>query len=132
MILSILKGLTEEWNYKTFTGNTWSGVSSLQYLGDNWAMQELITKINPDFIIETGTYRGGTSLFYATILAQISKDSEVISIDIEPLVEDAAKFNVFRERVEVINGDTLSPEVIEKIAKRVEGKRYLLRLMMNI
>lgn len=37
----------------------WLGILSFQNPLSNWTMQEIITKLKPDFIIETGTFMGG-------------------------------------------------------------------------
>lgn len=106
----------------------WLGIPSLQNPGDNWLMQEIITELKPDFVIETGTFKGGSSLFYATVLEKINENGKVITVDISPQVEEASKFKIFKERVEVIKGDSVSPEVIKKIAKRVKNHKVLVTL----
>lgn len=89
----------------------WLGIHSSQNPCDNWVMQEIISEVKPDFIIETGTAYGGTTLFYATVLEKVNKNGKVITIDIEPQVGEASKFNIFKERVEVIKSDSVSPEL---------------------
>ncbi len=106
----------------------WLGVPSLQIPTDNWMMQEIIAQLKPDYIIETGTLHGGTTLFYAMVLQQVNEQGRVLTIDIGPQVEEASKFNVFRERVEVIQGSSVSPEVVKKITERVQGKTVLVTL----
>jgi cephalosporin hydroxylase len=107
---------------------TWLGVPSLQTPCDNWAMQEIIVELKPDWIIETGTQNGGTSLFYASILAMVNPAGRVITVDIGPKIEEAAKNPIFAERVEVITGDSISREVIDRIAARVRGGKVLVTL----
>ena len=48
---------------------------------DLWIYQEIIAEIQPDLIVETGTYMGGSALFMAHMLDIINK-GEVITIDI--------------------------------------------------
>lgn len=71
---------------------SWLGVSSEQTPNDNWTMQEIITEVRPDYVIETGTFHGGTTLYYAGVLAQVNPSGKVITIDIDPHLEDASKF----------------------------------------
>ncbi len=106
----------------------WLGVPSLQNPCDNWVIQEIICEVKPDFIVETGTFMGGTALFYATVLEKVNKNGKIITVDIKPQVEEAAKVDIFRERVEVIKGDSVSPEVINAIAKKVKGHKTLVVL----
>lgn len=112
------------WGGKTH----WLGIPILQTPTDNWIMQEIITEVKPDFIIETGTFHGGTALFYASILEMVNKSGKVITIDIDPKVEQVSKLKIFRDHVEVIKGDSVSPEVINAIAARVRGHKVLVTL----
>lgn len=41
----------------------WMGIQTQQSPCDLWAIQEIIHEVKPDFIIETGTYKGGGTLF---------------------------------------------------------------------
>ena len=61
---------------------TWMGVPIIQWPSDLMVMQELIWKIKPDYIIETGVAFGGMTVFYANVLETIGKGT-VIGIDIE-------------------------------------------------
>jgi cephalosporin hydroxylase len=107
---------------------TFLGVASLQYPTDNWAMQELIAEINPDFVIETGTNAGGTALFYATILEKLNDHSKVITVDVGGHDPAVLKFPTWKERVVYIRGSSVSDEVFEKIRARVEGRKVLVTL----
>ncbi len=103
------------------------GVESIQFPGDNWVMQEIISEIKPDFIVETGTAKGGTALFYATILDQLEK-GKVITVDIEPHDPKVLQFDTWRERVEALQGSSISPEIFNRIKAKVEGRKVLVTL----
>jgi cephalosporin hydroxylase len=107
---------------------TWMGIRAEQFPTDNWSMQEIMFEVKPDFIIETGTLYGSTSLYYATVLAQVNKDGKVLTVDIDPRVEEASKFDIFKERVEVLKGDSVSAEIINAIREKVQGKKVLVTL----
>ena len=106
----------------------WLGIPSFQTPTDNWTMQEIITEVKPDFIIETGTLYGGTALFYASVLGMVNKDAKVLTVDVNPQVDQASKLKLFRERIEVIKGGSVSPEVTNRIAARVKNRRVLVTL----
>jgi len=61
---------------------TWLGIPIIQFPNDIVAMQELIWKVRPDVIVETGVAHGGSAILYASILELIGK-GKVIGIDIE-------------------------------------------------
>jgi cephalosporin hydroxylase len=46
--------------------------------------QEVITEIKPSLVIETGTAFGGSALYFAHLMDQLS-NGEVVSIDIKPI-----------------------------------------------
>ena len=54
----------------------------IQNPDDMIRMQEVIYAIKPDFIIETGVARGGSLIFYASIL-ELLKHGKIIGIDID-------------------------------------------------
>ncbi len=107
---------------------SWLGVPSEQTPTDNWSMQEIITEIRPDYIIETGTANGGTTLFYAAILSYVNPDGKVITVDVEPKVDKASRLAIWKQNVEVVVGSSVDPKVTEHIAQEVSGKKVLVTL----
>jgi cephalosporin hydroxylase len=107
----------------------WLGVPCEQTPHDSWVMQEIIYETKPDFVVETGTYKGGSTLYYATVLEKVNKDGRVITVDIENLiVPKAAENPLFKERVDFILGDSVSAPVIDAIKRKVAGRRTLVTL----
>jgi cephalosporin hydroxylase len=98
----------------------WLGVPIIQTPEDMILMQELIFKIQPDFIIETGIAHGGSLIYYASLLELLGK-GKVIGIDIEirehnrKVIEKHPMF----KRIELIEESSISEETIEKIRKMV-------------
>ena len=106
----------------------WLGIPTLENPCDMWAIQEIITETKPDFIIETGTYKGGGAVFYASILQNSNPAGKVITVDIKPQYDEAAKLKLFQDRVEFIEGSSVSDEVISRIAERVKGAKVMVTL----
>jgi cephalosporin hydroxylase len=106
----------------------WLGIQIMQLPSDNWMMQELISSTKPDFLVETGTYRGGSALFYATVLSLVNPKGKVITVDIDPKVSRAERFPLFKERVTVIKGSSTDPAVIDRITKQVQGHKVMVTL----
>jgi cephalosporin hydroxylase len=106
----------------------WLGITTQQAPTDNWEMQELICEIRPDYIIETGTLNGGTTLFYADVMAYVNPRGKVITIDIEPRVEEASKVPLWKQHVEMIVGSSVDPKVTDHVAQEVSGKKVLVTL----
>ena len=71
-------------------------------------------------IIEIGCAQGGSTLYLANLLDLLGK-GEVISID-----KDRSKFKPSHKRVIPIEGDSTSPEVLQKTARLCAGKSGLV------
>ena len=132
-----LKGLSDQkvierfrkiYYTSTLNRSSYLGIESQQYPSDNWVMQEMIYEIKPDFIVETGTGAGGTTLFYATILEKVNENGKIITVDVKPLFPEAHQFKTWREHVEFIQGSSVAPEVLDAIKERVKGRKVLVTL----
>lgn len=84
----------------------WMGIKVLKTPTDLWMYQELIVRIRPDWIIETGTCFGGSALFLAHICAGIGC-GRVLSIDI-----NKPKRPVKHPRIQFYQGDSVAPKTV--------------------
>jgi cephalosporin hydroxylase len=124
----IEKFQTVYYNSSVWMNTRWLGIPSEQAPTDNWSMQEIISEIRPDYIIEAGTANGGTTLFYASVLSFVNSTGKVITIDVAPHVEKASKFPLWGQSVEMIAGSSVDPKVTDHIAQEVAGKKVLVTL----
>lgn len=96
---------------------------------DLWMMQQIIYETRPDYIVEAGTFRGGSALYFAHALEGIGlKHSKVITIDIENACQEAAKLPLWRKRVEFIQGSSTDPDVVARISHQTRGKKVMVIL----
>ena len=110
----------------------WLGRPIIQYPQDIVAIQELIWKIKPDLIIETGIAHGGSLILSASILAlldladflQQKKDDtqfklqrQVIGIDIDIRENNkiAIEQHPIASKIKMIEGSSIDAEVVSKI-----------------
>src|SRR4051812_25972904 len=60
------------------TGNfaevRWRGQPIWQNVLDLWVIQEVISELRPELLLETGTNRGGSSLFYGDVFELLGTD----------------------------------------------------------
>ncbi len=103
--------------------NSWLGEPAWKLPMDMMVIQELIFKLEPDYVIETGTGFGGSALFYASIM-ELMGHGQVITCDIEKrhILEDHPLKNVTK-RIEFIGGSSTNPLTIDQIAKIVGDTR---------
>lgn len=59
----------------------WDGVLVRKTPMDLWVYAELIHRIKPDVIIETGTAKGGSALFFSAMQRMVKPDGLVVTID---------------------------------------------------
>ncbi len=109
--------------------STWLGIPFWKLPFDAIVIQQLIFEVKPDFIVETGTAYGGSSLFYASILELIGKGI-VITIDKEPKdCEYSTEAKALRERrIVPIVGDSVSGKVVKYVNKTVKDKKTMVIL----
>ena len=60
----------------------WLGVPVLKLPSDLWMYHEVIWETRPNLIVETGTARGGSALFFAHLFDLMATDGRVITVDI--------------------------------------------------
>jgi cephalosporin hydroxylase len=109
---------------------SWMGRPVIQYPQDIVAMQEIIWDIKPDLIIETGVAHGGSLILYASLLELIGK-GEVLGIDIDIRTHnrEAIESHKMSKRIKLIQGSSISDEVIEKVKKEIKGKNTVMVLL---
>jgi cephalosporin hydroxylase len=94
-----------------FASTSWLGVPIWQNILDLWTIQETISELRPALIIETGTHRGGSALFYAHLMDLLGDDGRVITIDI------VDRHDLNHPRVTFLRGSSTSPEVVQEVRK---------------
>ena len=104
----------------------WRGVRILKYPSDLVLYSQVIFQNKPDFIIETGTKFGGSSLFFADMFALFHPEGKVITIDV---THDQIKNK--DPRIEYILGSSSDRNIVEQVRKEVEGKKVMVVLDSN-
>ncbi len=102
----------------------WMGRPIIQYPTDLIVLQELIWRLKPDLIIETGTAFGGTAVFYASILEALGK-GRVITIDNDLRSHNyhALVQHPLAKRIFPLSGDSTSPEIINNLYATINTNR---------
>src|SRR5690242_12944390 len=69
------------WSLRAYFNFSWFGRPILQLPEDLVRLQEVIYRLQPDVILETGVYRGGSMMFHASLCQALGK-GRVIGIDV--------------------------------------------------
>jgi cephalosporin hydroxylase len=111
----------------------WLGRPIIQYPQDIVAMQEIIWKVQPDLIIETGIAHGGSIVFSAAMLELNAvcggpADASVLGIDVEIRQHnrEAIEAHPLSRRIAMLEGSSVAPEIVTEVVKRAEGKQAIL------
>lgn len=98
----------------------WLGIPVIQTPEDLILMQELIFKIKPDVIIETGIAHGGSLIYYASLFEMLGKGKVIgIDIDIREHNRKVLEVHPMFDRIEMIEGDSLAEENLNKIEELI-------------
>jgi cephalosporin hydroxylase len=107
---------------------TWLGRPIIQYPQDIIALQEIIWKVKPDLIIETGVAHGGSLIFYASILELLGGDRQVLGIDIDIREYNRAEIeshSMFK-RITMIQGSSINNSIIQQVYDFARDKKHVL------
>jgi cephalosporin hydroxylase len=132
-----LKGLSNIWirevdRHNYYYNFTWLGLPIIQIPQDIIAMQEIIWRVRPDVIVETGIARGGSLAFYASMLELLGGGEAVgIDIDIRPHNRRAIEAHPMSKRIRMIEGSSTDDAVVRQVYGLAEGKRVLVVLDSN-
>jgi cephalosporin hydroxylase len=115
------------WQYKISYELTWLGVPIIQLPEDILMMQELIYKVRPDIIVETGTAHGGSAVFYASMLELLGK-GQVISIDVEIRKHNrlAIQSHPMSKRITLIEGSSTDEDVLAQVRQLIRSQDAVL------
>src|SRR5664279_3126025 len=95
---------------------TWLGIPIIQLPEDILMVQELIWKIRPDVIIESGVAHGGALVLYASILELLGR-GRVIGLDIEIRKYNrlAIESHPMARRIDLVEGSSTASATVEAV-----------------
>jgi cephalosporin hydroxylase len=122
---------------------SWFSRPIIQYPQDIMALQEIIWKVRPDLIIETGIAHGGSLIFYASLLSILDYCDAVstgtvlnpllskrrvlgIDIDIRQHNRAAIEAHPMAHKIEMIQGSSIATEVITEVHERAKYYKRIL------
>lgn len=121
------------WSCKYSYGFSWMGRPIIQLPEDILRIQEVIEKVRPDFIVETGVAHGGSSVFYASLF-EVFGHGRVISIDVElrPHNRKALEEHRLKKRINLIERSSTAPETLHDVRSLIpSGSKVMVVLDSN-
>lgn len=110
----------------------WLGVPIIQFPSDILMLQELVWKVRPELVVETGVAHGGTSLLFASILELLGK-GRVLGVDVEIRQYNrlAIQAHPLAHRIQLLEGSSIDPAVTAEVARLAAGQKTLVLLDSN-
>ena len=143
-----LKQLTQQWmieSEKTKYSYNFESLERpiIQYPQDMIAMQEIIWKVKPDLIIETGIAHGGSAIVNASMLAMLDmceaidnnhnlnpkvSNRKVLAIDIDIRKHnfEAVKNHSMSSRIQMIEGSSVSSDIVAQVKEVAKNYKNIL------
>ena len=103
------------WYYNTEVWRkvTYLGIPCAKSVSDLWNYQEIITEIRPNVVLECGSFRGGSALYFSELQKSLSIRGQVLSVDIgHELVENQLWNN---KNIEFFTSSSTAPVVLERV-----------------
>lgn len=121
------------WQRKATYELVWMGIPIIQLPEDILMMQELIWRVRPDVIIESGVAHGGALILYASLLDAIGK-GQVVGVDVEIRKYNrlAIEAHPMSRRITLIEGDSVAEETLERVRSEIPpGASVMVALDSN-
>ena len=121
------------WDTKYVYGFSWMGRPIIQLPDDMVRIQEIIWKVKPDVVIETGVAHGGSLVFYASLLKAMER-GRVVGIDIEIRKHNrtAIEAHPLFPYITLVEGSSTAPETVDAVKALVKpGETVLVLLDSN-
>ena len=121
------------WNQKYPYTFSWLGRPVIQLPEDMIRIQEVIHRVRPDVIVETGVAHGGSLIFYASLCKAMDR-GRVIGVDLEirPHNRTAIENHPLAPLVTLVEGDSTAPATVQMVRDMVpRGAAVLVILDSN-
>lgn len=122
--------LTVGWTQKYTYGFTWLGRPIIQLPEDMIRIQEVIHRVRPDVIVETGVAHGGSLIYYAS-LCKATDRGRVIGVDIEirPHNRTAIEAHPLAGYITLVEGSSTDATTVARVRDLIRpGERVMVLL----
>lgn len=122
---------------------SWMGRPIIQYPQDMVALQEVIWRVRPDVIVETGIAHGGSLMLSASLLAMLDMCDAAeagtmidprhparrvigIDIDIRAANRKLIEAHPLHHRISMIEGSSIDPAIVAQVCQMIEPGQHVL------
>jgi len=118
------------WNAKYSYTFSWLGRPIIQLPEDMVRIQEVIYRIKPDVIVETGVAHGGSLIYYAGLCKILGK-GRVIGVDIviHPSSRKAIESHELFPWITLLEGNSTGSDIIQKVKSMINPDEIILVIL---
>ncbi len=118
------------WNERYVYTFSWMGRPVIQLPEDMIRIQEVIYRLKPDVIVETGVAHGGSLIYYASLFQAMGK-GRVIGIDIEirPHNRSAIEAHELFEYITLLEGSSTDPSILQQVEEQIRPGETVLVIL---
>jgi len=118
------------WNQQYTYTFSWMGRPIIQLPEDMIRVQEVIYRVKPDVIIESGVAHGGSLVYYASLCKVIGK-GRVIGVDIEirPHNRRAIEAHPLFPLITLVEGNSIALETVKQVKSLVKPREAVMVLL---
>jgi cephalosporin hydroxylase len=118
------------WDVKYVYGFTWLGRPIIQLPDDMLRLQEVIYRVRPDVIIETGIAHGG-SLIYSASLCHLMGRGRVIGVDIDIRKQNrqAIEAHALACYITMFEGSSIADGIVRQVCEQVRNGEVVIVLL---
>ena len=131
-----LRAISEQWRIEAARAKhsynfQWCGRPVIQLPDDIVAVQELIWRVQPDLVIETGIAHGGSLILSASILHALGGERRVLGIDVDIRAHNRAALEAHPlfERITLLEGSSVDRAVIDQVYALAQDRTGVLVIL---
>jgi cephalosporin hydroxylase len=118
------------WDQKYPYTFTWLGRPIIQIPEDLLRIQEVIYRVKPDVIIETGVAHGGSLIYYASLCKMMGKGRIVgVDIEIRPHNRKAIEAHEMFTIIKLIEGSSTDSGIVKQVKSLVNPQDKVLVIL---
>ena len=118
------------WSQKYQYTFSWMGRPVIQLPEDMIRTQEVIYRVKPDVIIETGVAHGGSLIYYASLCKAMEK-GRIIGVDIEirPHNRSAIETHELSPLITLIEGSSIDDDIVNQVKSLVKSGEMVMVIL---